>query len=98
MAKMISFSPASSCSAARQNGEDFWLLERFCDPSALDTDIVIGVALATPEDVDSALILPTAAVLNRVGVIQLVTKQDYATALQCPPILGFWDFVGEARK
>lgn len=51
----------------------------------------IGVAIATSGHMDSALILPTPAVLCRVRVIQLVAKQDYATALQCLPTLGFWD-------
>lgn len=78
-------------------GEDFRLLERLCDPSALDADIVVGIAIATSDYIDSALILPAAAVLNGVRVVQLIAKQDHTPALQRLPILRFWDFVGKSR-
>ena len=79
-------------------GEDLRLLERLSDPSTLDANIMVRVPIAAPQDIDSALILSSSAVLDCVGIFQFIAKQNDTSTLQRLPILGFRDFVSEAIK
>ncbi|WP_454000414.1 hypothetical protein [Afipia felis] len=74
--------------------KDLRFRHRLVDPAALNSDMVVRIAVPSAEDVDAALFLPVSTVFLSVWILQIVLEKDHASALEGLPILRLRNFLG----